>query len=321
MKALPLLFLLTAALVLAGCGQVITLSTPTPTATSPVEVPTVTPRPTATPVPSTPAPTLTPTPTPTPVIYVVGPGDTLIAIARKYGVTVEALQEANAILDPRLLQIGQELVIPQGEEALVGPPTPTPTPLPLRIEGIGFYETPAGGLWCLGEVRNTAGVDIERVEVQVSLYDENDRVLAANSAFTMLDVVPRGGKAPFAILFAEPPEGFASYRALALSAEPATYLGSRYLDLAVVEHRGKAEGDIFYVMGQVRNTGQADAKEVTVVVTAYDAQGRVVGVRAGAIEADVLPAGETSPFQVNLFPIGGVVADYAVQVQGKRNLP
>ena len=48
------------------------------------------------------------------MIYVVKAGDTLSAIAKAYGVTVEALQEVNTISDPRRLQIGQELVIPQG---------------------------------------------------------------------------------------------------------------------------------------------------------------------------------------------------------------
>ena len=55
-----------------------------------------------------------------PVVHVVQEGDTLSEIAKQYGVTVEALQEANAISDPKRLQIGQELIIPQ-----VGTITPT----------------------------------------------------------------------------------------------------------------------------------------------------------------------------------------------------
>ena len=53
-------------------------------------------------------------PSTAPVIHLVQAGDTLGAIARQYGVTVEALQEVNAISDPTRLQIGQELIIPQG---------------------------------------------------------------------------------------------------------------------------------------------------------------------------------------------------------------
>ena len=39
-------------------------------------------------------------------------GDTLASIARKFGVTVAALQTLNRISDPRLLQVGQLLRIP-----------------------------------------------------------------------------------------------------------------------------------------------------------------------------------------------------------------
>ena len=61
-------------------------------------------------------------PTIAPVVYVVQAGDTLGAIAKEFGVTVEALQEVNAISDPKRLQIGQELIIPTG-----GTITPTST--------------------------------------------------------------------------------------------------------------------------------------------------------------------------------------------------
>ena len=96
-----------------------TATTPMPPTRTPVP-PTATPRPptptrvppTATAIPPTPTP-VPPTPTPTPVIYVVQAGDTLSEIAKEFGVTVEALQEVNAISDPTRLQIDQELVIPQ----------------------------------------------------------------------------------------------------------------------------------------------------------------------------------------------------------------
>jgi len=251
------------------------------------------------------------------VIYTVKAGDTLIGIAKEYGVSVEALQEANAILNPELLQIGQELVIPREDHSSKETPTSTPTPLPFEIKGLGFYETPAGSLWCLGEVDNTSGRDIERVQVEVSLYDEQDKVLATESAFVALEIVPRGGRVPFAILFTNPPTSFAKYQAIALSGEPVTYLGDRYLDLAITEDQSESQGHYFTVKGLVQNTGQADAETVTVLVTAYDAHGRVTGFRQ--VDLENPPAiGEVSSFQVNLLPFAGIVVTYTVQAQGTR---
>ncbi len=95
-------------------------------------VPTVTPTvvPTATPLPALPIVTPTPPPpsllAPTPTVvpaapvtpgsgttYVVQPGDTLYSIAVRFGVSLQALIEANRIEDPNQLQAGQVLVIPR----------------------------------------------------------------------------------------------------------------------------------------------------------------------------------------------------------------
>ncbi len=46
--------------------------------------------------------------------YVVQPGDTLIALARRWGVTVESIAQANQIADPSFIQVGQVLCIPVG---------------------------------------------------------------------------------------------------------------------------------------------------------------------------------------------------------------
>jgi LysM repeat protein len=56
-------------------------------------------------------------PSPTPFKYRVQAGDTLGAIAIKYGTSVQAIMDANN-LSSNLLHIGDELIIPL--------PTPTP---------------------------------------------------------------------------------------------------------------------------------------------------------------------------------------------------
>jgi outer membrane biosynthesis protein TonB len=89
-------------------------ATPSPTATP---TPSPSPTPSPTPIPPTPAPTPVPTPAPTPVVtpqptYTVAEGDTLAAIAARFGTTVSALQAANGIDDPDEIVIGQVLVIP-----------------------------------------------------------------------------------------------------------------------------------------------------------------------------------------------------------------
>jgi len=76
------------------------------------------------------APTRTPTPTAAPAepaapgeeqVYVAEAGDSLGSIAERYGVTLDALLQANGFDDPnRVLQIGERIVIPDSDE----PPSP-----------------------------------------------------------------------------------------------------------------------------------------------------------------------------------------------------
>jgi len=108
---------------------------PTQPAALPGPRPTPTPLPTSTatftrtPTPtSTATPTITPTPTPSFYVHVVEAGDTLIAIALKYGVLLDTILDANDLSEDDLLHIGQKLIIPLGPE--VDLPTATATRLP-----------------------------------------------------------------------------------------------------------------------------------------------------------------------------------------------
>jgi LysM repeat protein len=77
---------------------------------SPSPEPSETASPTASPT-ATPEPTPAPTPTPAPVTYIVQSGDTLNAIAARFGTTVQAIMDANGLTSDEIL-IGQVLIIP-----------------------------------------------------------------------------------------------------------------------------------------------------------------------------------------------------------------
>jgi D-alanyl-D-alanine carboxypeptidase len=100
------------AVLLAACGGSLTLATPSvsPTSSGGHSL--------------TPSPAITsPTATPIDALYVVQNGDTLGAIAARFGVSLDVLMQANAITDPASLQVGQVLTIP----GLSVTPAPIPT--------------------------------------------------------------------------------------------------------------------------------------------------------------------------------------------------
>lgn len=92
--------------------SVATLITPAPSPSirQPTQPP-ASPGPTPT-TSSAPTTTLRPTRTPGSRIHVVAKGETLIGIAATYGVTVAAIEKANAIVDPAFIYVGEQLLIP-----------------------------------------------------------------------------------------------------------------------------------------------------------------------------------------------------------------
>jgi LysM repeat protein len=307
-------------LLLGSCGQVITRITPTPTTTPTLAVTLeATLRPTATPAPYTPAPTSTPTITPTPIIYKLKAGDTLLGIAGEFGITVKALEDVNGITNPTGLMVGDELIIPREELATAaGTATPTATALPFRAENVTFSRSALGGLWCFGEILNSTGVDLEQAAVRVGLLDQDGKTLAEVETPAILDLIPPGGRAPFAVRFPEPPATFASYT-VNPQAGVRGYLGSYYRDLVPKGTRGEGERYTAYtVSGMIANVGPEDAVEVSVVVTLYDALGRVIGTRRGVPEHNVIPRGGETAFSLQLTPAGGPVDSFKVDALGRR---
>lgn len=314
-----------ALVITAACGQVVTVAptpTPEPTATIALAVVNPTDEPTATPAPYTPAPTATPTITPTPVFHTIAAGESLLAIANRYGVSVAALQDANGILDPRSLQIGNQLIIPREEDTIIAADaTPTPTPMPVAVENLHFSENAIGGLWVMGEVMNSSQIALEQVRVGVTLLGEDGSEVGQAQGLVALDLVSPGERAPFAILFGEVPDKFEQYRAYALSAVPG-YVGSYYRDLQVEELSTESERYVSYtVSGVVRNIGPEEAVSVQVVLTAYDPLDRVIAMRQVDPEYNVIPRGGSSEFTAVLAPVGGPVARIHAAAQGRRIVP
>jgi LysM repeat protein len=97
---------------------------------APVVAPTFTPTPAGA---ASPPPALeqsTPIATPVPgaeEVYVVQAGDSLLAIAGRYGVSMQAIMDANNLTNPDFVFSGQRLVIPRADAAPTAAPQASPT--------------------------------------------------------------------------------------------------------------------------------------------------------------------------------------------------
>ncbi|MGD2144384.1 MAG: FxLYD domain-containing protein [Anaerolineae bacterium] len=321
----PGLPLVGAVVLLAACFRVVT---PTPTRQlAPVSTPTTTSatlvdQPTQAVSFLPPGDAATPTITPTPIVHVVQQGDTLHAIAFDFGVSVEALQAANGIEDPQLLQVGQRLVIPVNVGTNETTPAlllPTSTPQPVQVRGVAFYDTPVGSLWGLGEVANVADRTLTNVHVEVTLFNAAGDPVVETDAFVGADLLPPGLSSPFAVLLTTPPPAWTSYQVTVIRADEAGVLASAYVPIAVVDPQGRRSGSQFEVSGVVQNVSPStSAKSVDVVVTTYDAQGAVTGYRQHTVGVDqgLAPGAETS-FSLLLTAHGDTPDDFSVLALGR----
>lgn len=260
-----------------------------------------------------PVPTLTTTPTP--VVYIVAEGDTLFDIAALHDTTIEAILELNPGLQPELLGIGQELILPEQVRPDPTATANTPGPISITVSGLSVYRTSTNGIWIVGEVLNQGDRDLENVQVTVTLLNDGVQNVYEAQLWTATNVVAAGSKSPFGILVVPAPFIEVSPNAVVESAAPIVDLGNRYLDFEVADTKATVKGAQATISGKIVNVGDMNATEVALVVTLYDDEGNVTGYHKSFLD-ESLATGKSAPFEIHVLPPGGVVHDYAFLVHG-----
>jgi LysM repeat protein len=141
-------------------------------------------------------PTQLPTPTPTPIVYEIQQGDTMLAIAFKYGISLEALQSANPEVNARLLVVGTELIIPL-EDVIPSNPI-TATPIPVQIIQTKCYPA-LDGIWCFVILRNDRSRPLENLSAKVIIQDSSGDFLTEGVAFGAINLLPMDEELPLVV--------------------------------------------------------------------------------------------------------------------------
>jgi hypothetical protein len=201
---------------------------------------------------------------------------------------------------------------------LVARASPTPTPLlGFETRGDNFYEDPVGSLRFLFDVQNTNRIATERLWATVRLVDGDGQVVASESGYVRMDLLEPGESAPAMVVFFLSSPDFASYE-IGVEAREADYLPQLLHEgLQITEEATRVGEWVPYeVLGLVENTADVDAESVTLTVTCYDRQGRVVAISTGRPEERKIEARESSEFLVTVGTTAGEVAACTVQAEG-----
>ncbi|HJS28818.1 MAG TPA: LysM peptidoglycan-binding domain-containing protein [Anaerolineales bacterium] len=316
---------MTLLLLAAGCDRA---PSPTGLAVTPTSRLVMFETPTPSPIPIQPTPalaaTLTPLPSATPFSYVIAPGDTLLAIAFRFGVSMEEILRVNPGIDPGFLTIGAPLVIPLGEAGSGFLPTPTPVPL---IHGAAqCHPTPEGDLWCFVPVLNENSTELEAVRGHVDIYNAEGELISSQTLESPLNIIPPGESLPMSAYFPGIYEEGLFARGFIEGAFLANNTAGRYFESIVeVDDVTISEAkDWAYVTGGVTLTGEAGdlpaEVRVTVAAIAYGPSGEVAGLRVWEMDGPLSP-GVRVPFSITIYSLGPEIERVEILAEIRPSFP
>jgi len=194
----------------------------------------------------------------------------------------------------------------------------------LLVGGLTLSTDDRGRLHFWGEVFNLGSQTQRWVRVTIRLLNEGGATLAEQSDITGLEWTLPGARNPFYLRFLTPPERWNSFTIqLAGQAHDLNDLNLPQPHPGLVvdkDHfREIDRADLrCSIIGLLSNKGLAPASHVKVAGTLYNAEAKVVGVLSPyLVPRGVLAPGDSFPFELKYYALGGIVANYTLQVQGR----
>lgn len=272
---------------------------------------TATPSPTALRTPAaTPEPVL---PTPTPFLYTVVKEDTMLGIALRYGITVDALIAANPQVDPRFMSVGTRLVIPL--EGNLAPLEASPTPLAVTLSQPNCFPR-QDGLLCFILAEHSLTAPLESLAALVTLRSSTGEILDSRPAYSALALHKPGEKMPLLAVFPAAPDSPFTASVQLLTALPSENWQERYtpLEVTVPAARYSQDGRTAFLVVQV--SAEQPVTRLELAVTAFDSGGAVVGLRTIKLEQgleDLL----TEPLSIEVYSLGAPIERVEVLAEAR----
>ncbi len=260
--------------------------------------------------PTSEAPTPEPVALATPVLYAVQAGDTLLDIAIRFDVGLDALRQANAEADLSLLHVGQQIIVPQPTPQVVtsteSDPSSGTTPVPqaLIVQLPSCFILPTNAMLCMGRVDNPLEQAVERISIAVQLSSE-DSLVYEHIAVIEQAVIPPSSFAPYRVLFTSDEISALGENvipnATLLSADLAPNFSERFRMLTVENPVGSFDNQRYVIDAVLYNNTGNPVTLDRVVVTLESASGSVTGYRV-MIYNEVIENEARLPIQVEVIP-------------------
>jgi hypothetical protein len=188
------------------------------------------------------------------------------------------------------------------------------SPGDLRFFRVYSWTDSGGNTYVMGEVYNASATDAAYVTVDAALCEANGVAFETASNMVALDVLERGGFAPFVVLFQDVPEGAVPCDTQA-RAEPADH--EPYTALTLTQTGTFDDFGRLTVAGTVTNNGLEIVEQIEILITAYDAEDDVIGYGVASLDDVQLIPGESAPFEYVFEELGGQAVNLGLWVQAE----
>lgn len=256
-------------------------------------------------------------PTATPFLYAIQSGDTLSVVAFRHNVSLQELLAANPGINPNLLIVGDEIIIPTGEGKISGIPTATPVALGLATPIC--YPNSDDSSWCYVTATNPMPQDLENVAARISIYSADGTKLEDEIAIPPLNLAKAEQSTILAallpIIYLE--TNYA--QAELLTSVPVSTDNTRYINIVIEIDTIEINGAVANVHGFVTVPVEENAiaaSKIWIAVLAYDVNGQPIGTRKLRLEGVFLP-GSPREFWTTVYSVGGSITDISVQGEAR----
>jgi len=278
---------------------------------------------------ATPTQTDTPTPTATPFYYTVDEKDDMFGIALRYGISLEALKTANPNINPYMMGVGTQLLIPITPTPMLATPTPQTTATTASATSTAVlslqtdcYRDAAGGVICFVLAQNLSEKPIENPTALVTLEGVSTEYSRTQTAILPLNLLPAGAALPLVTYFQPPtPEKFTAMAEadfwLPVPEEDTRYLAVTLEDL---QTQLSDDGLSAQLSGQVALANPTkQASSIWLLAMAFTQDDRVAGIRRWEAPLPI-PAGQAIPFSFTVYSMSPEIARVEVSTEARTPL-
>jgi hypothetical protein len=230
------------------------------------------------------------------------------SIALEFGLDMGDLVNANPDVSPSSMSIGQELLIPAGDNVSV---VTAVEPISIPFADPDCFPSLSNETWCFVLAQNNTENIVEGISFDVQLYDAAGELVASALAFPLLDRLPAGEFIPALVYFPDVSADFQAYAELLTAFEgdpadenyPTVTLQSVLTQIAWDGLSADVSGEVLV---------DVSATEVWVLAIAYGVDGNVLGVRRWESVAD------EREFSITVASLGSEIERVSLSVEAHR---